>query len=224
MEVATELLVGNNLSSFHSINKYQRDSAFMKSSFKTGIAKSFGSINETNFEVHKRPDKITTYETIDGSHLNIGNEVYVHEESPLDFNWNILVDTTTIHGLFCQMAQTSYAGRTWTAWFATSIPIMDGPYKFFGLPGLIVSIHDQDRYFQFDLASIDQVKKPIFTQESLRPDLNLIRTTRKDFVKQRQFYKDNMVEIAIALGFELSEVDKRGIKDEVKKQNNAIEK
>ena len=39
-----------------------------------------------------------------------------------------------------QKAETFIFGRKWTAWFSPEIPIQDGPYKFRGLPGLIVKI------------------------------------------------------------------------------------
>jgi GLPGLI family protein len=43
-----------------------------------------------------------------------------------------------------QKATTEFGGRKWTAWFCEEIPLSDGPYKFKGLPGLIVKISDAD--------------------------------------------------------------------------------
>lgn len=53
----------------------------------------------------------------------------------------------------------NYAGRNWTAWFAKDIPIFEGPYYFHGLPGLIISIEDRDKNFNFRLTSIKKTDK-----------------------------------------------------------------
>src|SRR5690606_1469092 len=59
----------------------------------------------------------------------------------------------------CQRADIRFGGRDWVAWFTTEIPIPDGPYKFCGLPGLIVSIADTQQHWQFDLTHILNVKR-----------------------------------------------------------------
>lgn len=42
----------------------------------------------------------------------------------------------------CQKATTQFGGRQWIALFTSDIPFQDGPYKFYGLPGLIIKIED----------------------------------------------------------------------------------
>jgi GLPGLI family protein len=69
----------------------------------------------------------------------------------LEFNWEILPDTSTISNYQVQKAIASFGGRKWIAWFTTEIPIQDGPYKFCGLPGLIVKIHDIDEDYSWVL-------------------------------------------------------------------------
>lgn len=56
--------------------------------------------------------------------------------------WKILPDKEKVGEYNVQKATTSFGGRDWTAWFTTDIPIQDGPYIFYGLPGLIVKIED----------------------------------------------------------------------------------
>jgi len=56
------------------------------------------------------------------------------------FNWNIKSETKNILGYNCQKATTVHRGRTFTVYFAQEIPFADGPWKLFGLPGLILDV------------------------------------------------------------------------------------
>lgn len=56
--------------------------------------------------------------------------------------WKILPEKQKIGAYNAQKATTAYGGREWIAWFSTDIPFQDGPYKFYGLPGLIVKLED----------------------------------------------------------------------------------
>ncbi|MGU3374600.1 GLPGLI family protein [Chryseobacterium sp. M5A1_1a] len=76
----------------------------------------------------------------------------------LKFNWNILSDKQKIGEYNTQKATTEFGGRTWTAWFTTDIPFQDGPYKFYGLPGLIVKIEDADKNYSWVLQGNKKVK------------------------------------------------------------------
>ncbi|KNB62148.1 GLPGLI family protein [Chryseobacterium aquaticum] len=67
------------------------------------------------------------------------------------FNWKILNDKQKIGEYNTQKATTEFGGRKWTAWFSSDIPFQDGPYKFSGLPGLIVKIEDADKNYSWVL-------------------------------------------------------------------------
>ena len=59
-----------------------------------------------------------------------------YTESLPHFSWNITEEQKTIDNYVCQKATCTFGGRTYEAWFAPDIPISDGPWKFYGLPGL----------------------------------------------------------------------------------------
>lgn len=80
----------------------------------------------------------------------ISNKYFGYEED-LKFNWNILSDKQKIGEYNTQKATTEYGGRKWTAWFSTDIPFQDGPYRFYGLPGLIVKIQDDGQNYSWEL-------------------------------------------------------------------------
>jgi len=66
------------------------------------------------------------------------------------FEWKIKEETKSIKDYKVQKATTTFAGRDYIAWFAPEIPISDGPYKFNGLPGLILEIYDTEKYWNFE--------------------------------------------------------------------------
>lgn len=76
----------------------------------------------------------------------------------LKFNWNILNDKQKIGEYNTQKATTEFGGRKWIAWFSTELPFQDGPYKFFGLPGLIVKIEDDQKNYSWILQGNKKVK------------------------------------------------------------------
>lgn len=68
-----------------------------------------------------------------------------------DFQWKIEPQTAKISGYNAQKATTTFRGRNWEAWFTSELPFQDGPYKFHGLPGLIVKIEDTDKHYSWVL-------------------------------------------------------------------------
>lgn len=73
------------------------------------------------------------------------SDKYRYTENKHLFDWTILNETDTLAGFHVQKAITSFAGRNYNAWFTDEIPFSEGPYKFNGLPGLIVMIADERR-------------------------------------------------------------------------------
>ncbi|WP_081414005.1 GLPGLI family protein [Chryseobacterium daeguense] len=69
--------------------------------------------------------------------------------------------TSTIGGYKCNKASVSIGGKKFIAWFTHDIPISDGPYKFRGLPGLILKLNEVNNYIGFELISINKTSLPI---------------------------------------------------------------
>ena len=94
----------------------------------------------------------------------------------------------TLLGYTCQKATTTFRGRNYTAWFAPEIPSNNGPWKFGGLPGLILKISDDKRNFIFECSGIQQLDKP----ESIKLyTLNYTKLTRQEMSKiYARFFKD----------------------------------
>ena len=76
---------------------------------------------------------------------------YYRYETYDEVQWNVLAEKKTIAQFTVQKATTNFGGRNWEAWFTTDIPFQEGPYKFRGLPGLIVELSDTQEHYIFQL-------------------------------------------------------------------------
>lgn len=85
-------------------------------------------------------------------------------ETAPQFNWqmDMLGPMQQILGYKCQKAATSFRGRKWEVWFTTEIPISSGPWKFSGLPGMILKATDNSGYFKYEAVGITQHPQPIY--------------------------------------------------------------
>jgi GLPGLI family protein len=72
--------------------------------------------------------------------------------------WEIQGDTLTVCGYLCQKAVCRFRGRDFIAWFTPTIPINNGPWKFGGLPGLILKVCDKDGLYIFECTKIENYK------------------------------------------------------------------
>ena len=83
--------------------------------------------------------------------LNIMNE----QDSSSSFEWKLHDAQDTVFSYPCKRADIVYSGRNYVAWYAFEIPIPDGPWKFYGLPGLILRVEDKERCFLFEAIGIE---------------------------------------------------------------------
>lgn len=86
---------------------------------------------------------------------------YCIENLPL-MNWEIHADTITIINYLCQKATCHFRGRDFIAWFTTDIPVCNGPWKFGGLPGLILRVSDKGGKYSFECIKIELTKQQFF--------------------------------------------------------------
>lgn len=119
----------------------------------------------TRYEVYinRKNNGISTQSSIfkDGSTIPC---VVVEETGSI--NWQLENETKRISSFLVRKASTKFRGRIYEAWYTTEIPIPIGPWKFHGLPGLILEIYDQELGVQFLLHSIEiPYKKDLIIEE-----------------------------------------------------------
>ncbi len=97
-----------------------------------------------------------------------------------------------ILGHRCQKATCRWRGRDYVAWFAPDIPIRRGPWKFGGLPGLIMKIHDVDSLYVFEAVAIEKGNFPIYQY----PKEEFMKSTRTHTWKLQIAYNRNYLKTA----------------------------
>jgi Protein of unknown function (Porph_ging). len=99
---------------------------------------------------------------------------------PLAMTWKLEPSKDTIIASYhCKKATTTFAGRNYNAWYTTQIPISEGPYKFNGLPGLIIKINDIENEHRFILTSFKMLK---YYQPITLSKIDYIEITPKEYV------------------------------------------
>lgn len=111
----------------------------------------------------------------------MGGPILEYEENISKIEWKLLPEKKTLLCYPCQKAIATFRGRTYEAWFTPQIPIKEGPYKFGGLPGLIIQVSDTLNHYTFSCIGIEKQnkKKPIVfwkwnVQRTTREKLNLM--------------------------------------------------
>lgn len=133
--------------------------------FKAQSAFRYDSIKQTgvdqrmlmaNFDLNEQANIVITPGEIVYSDL-VMNEAISYREGN-DFKWQIIKEFGEVAGLKCQKAVTEKFGRKWTACFSAVPPFMFGPYKFNGLPGLILEVEDDENHYQFRMTGIKKIE------------------------------------------------------------------
>lgn len=84
-----------------------------------------------------------------------------YDEPYTDQKWTLTQDTATISGYSCQKATCHYHGRDFEAWFSAEVPVRYGPWKFGGLPGLIIKVYDTDHLYTFECTNVERANRPM---------------------------------------------------------------
>jgi len=125
-----------------------------------------------------------------------GENEYKYNEIP-KFVWKISKENKEILGYKAYLAKTTYAGRNYVAYFTSQIPLQDGPYKFLGLPGLILEIFDEQMDHHFLATGISNERKISIDDRIVTT--KFITTTKQKFVEMRK----NHIQAPLRRMFEL---------------------
>ncbi len=169
------LYLGNNYSKFEQAYSYKCDSIIRvyknDSNQQQATQTAWTLIQQMPAAVHlskfrvlkeKRNDTITFFESTISSKINL------KVIQQLSIKWHLHASSDTLISKYkCHKATCYFAGRNYSAWYTMELPFNDGPYKFKGLPGLIVKIEDLQKHHVFELTSFNKIfyNLPIYFEE-----------------------------------------------------------
>ena len=181
-----------NISSYKAYNSYRFEMELKKKG-EEGTSLEWlqsGLINMDYVSTHK----FGIFKEYDNALIRTNDPIFqmgsfTYEEPFDSFNWQITSKIDTIHNYVCQKAICDFGGRTWEAWFTMEIPISDGPYKFCGLPGLILNVADTQNHYSFEFLSIERPSEPMFVYDVIK---DRTPTTKENFFKLQNRLKNNV--------------------------------
>ena len=213
------LLIGKSYSLFQSENNRFNDSLLSSLSKidienaqqAVDIALSLKKNTRFKFKIVKTLNHLIVFD-------KITTDKFIYEEKN-KLKWQITNDTKLINNYLCQKATTTFGGRNYVSWFTNEIPISDGPYKFKGLPGLIIKIYDQEKHYDFELFSF---KKYVSILEVNFKKAQ--KTSKQEYFRAYKNFKTNIAAQLEQRGIYLDDDEATKVKQRVKKtMNNEIE-
>jgi len=164
------------------------------------------SKNKINFYFDFGLNRPTSYEVyINRAEGNILNQrsffkdsstkpCVVSEKTGL-IEWIYKDETKKIGSFLAYKATTNFRGRNYNAWFTPEIPLPIGPWKFHGLPGIILEIQDEELGVQFLFSSI---QIPFETKDEIKPPSDGDVITLREFITYRENFNNEFIRLVKA--------------------------
>ena len=176
MEDLLLLQVGRNMTKFYSYKTWQTDSLVRVTPPEQVLANlgSFhGGVQDVLFRDQAAGRLVHTDQ--------IGMDHLLYTEPLPAIDWELADGERTILGYACRRALCTFRGRNYEAWYTPEIAVSGGPWKFGGLPGLILAVKDDAGVLDLEATGVEQRVDPI-----RMTDRNYIKTNRKKYRDLKQ--------------------------------------
>lgn len=220
----------NGNSIFSSLKKIISDSTMTDSANKSLYAFPDRTI-VTKYIIEKKDKNVFFYT----ANHTITPVLKVVDKRP--FQWKIYNENAKILNYKVNKATTKFGGRIWTAWYSNVLSFTDGPYKFNGLPGLILKISDDSQNHQYELIAIEKTYQGYYdllnsdnsyissipiTVEKYKAEYNKDKNDPMRDIKQKELAGDLYFNSETEKNDYLRQTEYR-LKMEAAKDNNPIE-
>ncbi|MCC9043059.1 GLPGLI family protein [Myroides sp. M-43] len=152
------------------------------------------------------PDELTDFEAVvvrDNNKLFYVQQVtgtMLKVESLINqVKWTLEEEIEQYEGMKVQKAVGELSGRTWTVWFTTEVPVIEGPYKFKNLPGFVVKAKDDKGDYTFEFRKSEKAQVPVHFYEyekaslSKESELVKIRNVRANMTSKQSLAAQRIV-------------------------------
>lgn len=152
------LLFNNSVSGYRSVTGYLLDSVkntpdyLMKSPMERMQVMTGYPTHHDEYILIETAKKMVTVTT----KANMNPVIHPQYNENVDLQWKLINENKIINKIACSKAEVFAFGRKWVAWYSDQHPVPFGPYKFYGLPGLIVDIRDETESYSFVLNKLRQ--------------------------------------------------------------------
>ncbi|WP_421919156.1 GLPGLI family protein [Marinifilum sp.] len=124
----------------------------------------------------------------------IGQNFTMLLKEPLGlFLWKIEAESKTILGYQCNKASCSFRGRKYIAYFTREVPFKAAPWKFHGLPGVVMEVYSTDDYCKWTAQSLSIKQRK--TERSVSFD-DLQAINLQQYIKMLKKRRLESIEIA----------------------------
>ena len=174
----------NGLSKFSSYKNLTVDSILMRST-KEQIAQASldGKLSTGEF--------MTIYKNYPMGRLihteKICQDWFRYDEEMPSLEWELCDSVSNVLGYECLSARCRFRGRVWTVFYTEEIPLMNGPWKLHGLPGLIMKASDENGHYTFEcIGNKSKADRPITIYK-----VPFNKTDRKGYYNAKHRYDIN---------------------------------
>jgi GLPGLI family protein len=169
-----QIFINQNINLFKNYDLIIKDSLSIYIERESNVNEKENFIDETN----KSYNLLTNYKTESNlyyknmkgfkfSETFFSKRIVVQEEENLG-DW-VFYDTIKKIGDYdCKLAVKNFRGRKYHVWYTNDIQTLYGPWKFYGLSGLILHAYDESKEFEIQAKSIKFIERD---KESIYTDL-----------------------------------------------------
>jgi GLPGLI family protein len=149
------LEIGKKATKLYSVNLHEADSVATDdiASGAPGVKRyvGFAQMEDIYTLLHQKKMLVFVREIMGGASL-------CYEEPIPEIEWEPVAGRKMILGYSCSLAKCNFRGRRYSAWYAPEIPLSYGPWKFHGLPGLILELEDDTGEYHYKATALHRAE------------------------------------------------------------------